>query len=274
MFRQFNILFMAIILTLVFLNFSAPRPAHAASLVARARCQGDDLIITIINGEEPLYIEGVGPGIYEGFATVLPSIPVDNGRIVFSGPGIWVNLAVFEQSGDYEWVDLGNEIICGTPTGVPLNATATCDGDNFVINIIDGDKPFAIWAGRAAHSMSSVNVEKGVYTYVGPDMFGASIAEGSGDLEYLNLGLFTCPVEEPIPYIMAKDTVVLTEPGGSPTQMTIPAGQAILVVEFRATQNGYYGQLACTGGWIPLVNTVSPTLGEQQRTKHAIPRRC
>lgn len=78
-------------------------------LSATAACSGNDLVVTIADGDTTLEVTGVGPG--------LPRSNLGLGAQVFPGPGLWTDLAVFERGGDTQSQSFGVRN-CGPRAGV------------------------------------------------------------------------------------------------------------------------------------------------------------
>lgn len=187
----------------------------AVALVASATCNGANLDVTISAGDANFNITGSGPG--------LPRNNVGVGTHTFTGPGSW-NVSVSELSFNNQFQYLGF-FNCSTPATNTLSVSATCNGNDLVINILSGDANFNITGTGTGLPMNNVGL--GSYTFTGNTLWGnIGVAELSGNTESLSIGDIDCtvPVEEiisvfiPTPAVLgcALDTTDGVEVAGAP----------------------------------------------------------
>jgi hypothetical protein len=87
--------------------------------------------------------------------------------------------------------------LTNTSTGtLPLTVNASCVGDNYVINIVNGDSNFSI--SGSGPDVPQFGVPTGMYTLYGPSAWtGLTVSEESGDFQVRTLGDVTCPSDDP-----------------------------------------------------------------------------
>lgn len=84
-------------------------------LAASAQCNGDNLEVTVINGDTPMTLTGTGPGL----PVAIPGV----GTQTITGPGTWTGLTLTEDAGDLESLALGDVTCPSAPVvapGVPV----------------------------------------------------------------------------------------------------------------------------------------------------------
>jgi hypothetical protein len=179
-------------------------------IVASAVCVGNNLQVTITNGDSLFSIAGTGAG--------LPIDDVGAGIYTLTGPATWSNITIYEGSGNYERPNLGN-FTCPLPN-IPLNASAVCVGDDLQISITAGDANFNITGVGAGLPMTNIGL--GTYTLTGAGTWtGVTITELSGDGESGFFGDIDCPVP-PLPLVLNASAVCV----GDDLQISITAGDA------------------------------------------------
>lgn len=162
----------------------APPP----NLDASAVCSGDNLEVTISDGDASFTISGTGPN--------LPYPAGAIGTYSLTGPAAWTGVTVTENGGDGESVVLG-DFACASPSST-LNASAVCSGDDLVVTILTGNAPFTISGTGTDLPLAAATT--GIYTFSGPNTWtGLTVSEDVTDFESILLGDFDCVAPVVIP---------------------------------------------------------------------------
>lgn len=151
-------------------------------LEASATCVGDNLQVTITNGDGPFW----GGSTSIGYVVPIQDAPLGT-YTTNVGPYLWRNVYIHENGGDAEYLQLGT-FRCAS-TG--LSAAAVCQQNDLVVTIFNGFAPYTI-SGNGPN-LPATNIFGTSRTFAGPGTWtGLVVAEGDAG-QAVELAEVTCP---------------------------------------------------------------------------------